>query len=160
MTIAEIKLEDAKTQLDLVCKYIDDEKIVRSCVNAFFSHARSIDEVLDKDSQINPDLKAWSEGRLPEFRGMPISKFIRRSRNHSIHRGTIPLDSKRVLRNLLKRSPEGRLILGPPTTTLWILDGAEAEGVQPYVVALCSEYLQLAGQLVADWKAERVRLSI
>lgn len=160
MTIAEIKLEDAKTQLDLVRKYIDDEKIVRSCVSAFFAHARSIDEVLDKDSHINPPLKAWSDGRLHEFRGMPITKFIRRSRNHSIHRGTLPLDSKRGLRNLNVLTPDGRRIFGPPTTSLWLLDGAEAEGVQPYVVALCLEYLELVSQLVADWKAERARLCL
>lgn len=160
MTIAEVKLEDATTQLDLARKNIDDEKVVRSCVNAFFAHARSVDEVLDKDSQLNPVLKVWSEERLREFRNLPIARFIRRSRNHSIHKGTLPLENVLALRNLNVVTPEGHRILGKPTTTLWLLDGAEAEGFQPYVVPLCLEYLQLASQLVADWKAERARLGI
>lgn len=160
MTIAELKLEDAQTQLRLALNKIDDERIVRSCVNAFFAHARSVDEVLEKDSDFNSELKAWTATRLLAFRALTISQFVRRSRNHSIHRGTLPLEGVRALRNLNQVTPEGGRILGSPYTTLWVLDGAKAAGLQPYVEPLCREYLQLLSDLLTDWSAEKARLGL
>lgn len=160
MTIAELKLEDAQTQFQLTLNNIDDEKIVRSCVNALIAHARSVDEVLEKDSDFNPELKAWTAAKLLTFRALPISQFVRRSRNHSIHRGTLPLEGIRALRNLNQVTPEGRRILGSPYTTLWVLDGAKTAGLQPYVVPLCREYLQLLNDLLTDWNDERARLGL
>ena len=160
MTIAEVKLEDATTQLDLARKNIDDEKIVRSCINAFFAHARSADEVLENESQSNAELRKWSTERLKVFRAMPIARFLRQSRNHSIHKGTLPLEGITARRNLNAVTPDGHRVLDKPTTTIWIIDGAEAVGVQKYVVPLCYEYLELVCQLVADWKSERIRLGL
>jgi hypothetical protein len=160
MTIAEDKLEDAQIQLDLALKNIDDEKTVRSCVNAFFAHARSVDEVLEKDSTHPAALKTWTESRLLILRALAIYQFVRKSRNHSIHRGTLPLQGVKALRNLNQVTPEGHRILGSPFTTIWVLDGAEASGLQPYVVPFCREYLDLLRQFLVEWSAERARLGL
>jgi hypothetical protein len=158
MTIAEDKLEDAQTQLDLALRNINNEKIVRSCVNAFFAHARSVDEVLEKDSAVHAALEEWTKTRLIVLRSLAIYRFVRKSRNHSIHRGTLPLQGIRALRNLNQVSPEGRRVAGP-FTTIWVLDGAEAAGLTPYVIPFCREFLDLLRQILDEWSAEKARLS-
>lgn len=88
MTDVELKLQDAATQMLLAIANSSDEKIFRSCINAFLSHARSVTFVMQAESS-DPALKDWYMTQMERLQKVPLMRFFNAQRVHSIHRGVV-----------------------------------------------------------------------
>src|SRR3989338_7582120 len=88
-TQTELKLRDAATQMKLAIKNMDDENILRSCINSFISQARSVTLVMQKESAYSPGLKNWYKNKMEQRKQLPILKFFNDKRIHTIHIGNV-----------------------------------------------------------------------
>lgn len=89
MTDTEVKLRDAATQMKLAIKHSTDEDILRSCVNSYISHARSVTMVMEKESSKDQELLAWYKSKTSDIGNNGLFKFFNSQRVHSIHRGVV-----------------------------------------------------------------------
>lgn len=89
MTDTEMKLRDAATQMKMALAHASDEEIVRSCVNSYISHARSVTFVMQRESAGSSGLTAWYEAEMAVLKQAPFLKFFNEQRVYSIHKGVI-----------------------------------------------------------------------
>ena len=158
-TDTELKLEDSKTQLRLARQFINDEAIVRSCINSFVSLARSTTLVMQKESSGTPGLTEWYDAEMKEISQSsngPLLKFFNERRVFSVHQGTIVLEKVNVAILDDMRAPNGNLILDAQRSTGWLFDDAESFGNSPRSLALslCDEYLAVIESLVKRWETK------
>lgn len=156
-----MKLRDAATQMELALEHMMDDEVVRSCVNSYISHARSVTFVMQRESADNPDLKAWYEERMSSLKESPLLKFFNASRVYSIHKGVIaPVAHTAPIHNFKING-----VLQPPTKrtmTFLRFDGIEEfiPGSSGGVFRLCEEYFVVLKTLVDEWLAKRIALGI
>ena len=89
ITQTEIKLSDAAVQMKLALEKSDSEAVFRSCINSFISSARSVTMVMEKESAPIPELKKWYKNEMEQLSQLPVMKFFKEQRTHSIHRASI-----------------------------------------------------------------------
>ena len=94
MTETEMKLRDAATQMKIVIGEGKDDDTIRSCVNAYISHARSVTFVMKKESAVHPDLEKWYEEKSEQLKNDPLMKFFNEKRTYTIHKGVITPNTK------------------------------------------------------------------
>lgn len=159
MTETEMKLLDAATQMKIVIGGEDDDTI-RSCVNAYISHARSVTFVMKKESAVHPELEKWYEEKSEHLKEDPLMKFFNEKRTHTIHRGVITPKKTTF--------PFCDLVIGgvpqPGEGTMTIY---EFEGVDKYLpdhngdmYVLCEQYFIKLKGLVKDWVRKRKELGL
>lgn len=157
-TDTELKLRDAGMQMRLALRHTGDEDVLRSCLNAFISHARSVTFVMQKESSSYPALIAWYEGQMGKLKQIPLMRFFNEKRVHSIHKGVVkPNKTTASIRNL---KIDGVLQPGTGEMTVWSF-----EGVKDYlpndngnVFRLCEQYFLILKWFVSEWLKKRKEL--
>ena len=159
MTETEIKLEDARTQLELAHANVTSGKIVRSCINSFISLARSVTFLLQKETSGIPELTAWYEQKMDHLKSLPVMVFFQDKRTHTIHLGNVHVDLHSVeVHNIMH---EGRLIGKTGTLNVWQFDDAEQyiPGSSKNMFTICKQYLSILEEIVTEWlnETEKIR---
>lgn len=157
VTQTQLKLRDAATQMKLALANSGDIDIVRSCVNSYISHARSVTFVMQQESSAQPKLVEWYQEQQTHLKDDPLMRFFNEKRVHVIHRGVVSLRVKTApIYNIVKN---GVPLQGPGTMTVLLFDGVDEciPGSSGNVFRLCEEYFIKLKQLVGAWLAERRR---
>ncbi len=160
MTDTELKLCDAATQMKLIFKHNGDDEILRSCINAYLSHARSVTFVMQKESSAYPELVAWYKARMSKLQSVPIMKFFNAKRVHTIHKGVVkPIKHVTPISNLKEN---GVPLPGQATMIFWQFDGVDkfVTGSSGGVFRLCEEYFVILREFVGEWLKKRQELDI
>ncbi len=155
MTETQVKLEDARTQLEIAHSNVTNARIVRSCVNSFISLARSVTFLMQKESADLTELTAWYEKRMAHLKKLPVMIFFENKRTHTIHLGNVHVNLYSLeVQNIMH---EGRLIGKTGTVNVWQFDDAEQyiPGSNKNMFTICKEYLSTLEALVTDWLNEK-----
>jgi len=150
-----MKLRDAATQMKLALDSKSDIEVIRSCVNSFISHARSVTFVMQRESSGYPELEEWYLQKQEELKTNPLLKFFNDRRVYSIHKG--------VVAPTIRSTPAYNITVNgiqqPGTGTMTVL---QFEGVDKFiqgssgnVFRMCEEYFVILKQLVHQWLLER-----
>ncbi len=160
MTETEKKLRDAATQMRLALADAGNIEVVRSCVNAFLSHARSVTMVMEAESAGNAHLLRWYKDYVKAKTDCPVARFFVAKRNHSIHRASVPLQDKNF--TILNLKVNGVSVPGVGVGTGLYFDGVEDHipGDNGNVFRLCEQYFLLLKEIVEAWLAKRAELGI
>ena len=155
MTDTELKLRDAAIQMKLALKHSEDYQTLRSCINAYLSHARSVTLVMQKESSDYPALAAWYEDQMSRFKELPIMKFFNAKRVYTIHKGVVkPI--KHVI-PIWDLKQDGISKTGDGTMTFWQFEGVDdfMPGSSGGVFRLCEQYFMILRWLVTEWAKKR-----
>ncbi|MDI1361519.1 hypothetical protein [Methylotenera sp.] len=161
MTETEMKLRDAATQMKLAVDNMNNDEVVRSCINSYISLARSVTFVMQTESSEYPELKAWYENRMSTLKDLSLLRFFNASRVYSIHKGVIspvthtaPIYDFKV--NEVLQPQQKR------TMTFLRFEGIEEfiPNSSGGVFRLCEEYYILLKSLVDEWLVIRNASSI
>ena len=158
MTETQIKLEDARTQLQLADANVANGKIVRSCINSFISHTRSVTFLLQKETSGIPELTAWYEQKMEHLKKLPVMQFFEVKRTHTIHLGNVhPKLHSVEVHDIMHK---GRLIGKTGTLNVWQFDDAEQyiPGSNKNMFTICKEYLSILEDLVTEWLNEGAKI--
>ena len=106
----EIKLQDAKTQLDLAMSSnnVPNINVVRSCINAFISNARSVTFTMQKELASSEKFLKWYKEKQAEMKSDPLLKFFNEQRTISIHQKSIQPNQRFI--NISKVEQNGQVI--------------------------------------------------
>jgi hypothetical protein len=160
LTDTELKLRDAATQMKLALQPGTDDETLRSCINAYLSHARSVTFVMQKESSDYPELMAWYDGQMSHLKELPIMKFFNEKRVHTIHKGVVkPIKHVTPVWDL---KVNGVPQPGQGTMTFWQFDGVGdfIPGSSGGVFRLCEQYFMILRRLVIEWLKKRKELGI
>ena len=160
MTDTQLKLRDAAIQMKLALRQTTDDETLRSCINAYLSHARSVTFVMQKESGDNPELKAWYESQMARLKELPIIKFFNDKRTYSIHKGVVkPIKHEAPVWDV---KVNGVALPGQGKMTFWQFDGVDEfiPGSSGGVLRLCEEYFKILRWLVIEWLKKRKELGI
>lgn len=160
LTETEKKLRDAATQMKLALKNTSDEEIVRSCVNSFISHARSVTFIMQKESAHNPKLRDWYVQEMDKLKDTPLLKFFNEMRVHTIHTGVVTPEMQTTRGYNVVRN--GVPVPGDVKVQFYRFDGVEKymPGDSGGVFRLCERYFLILRGLVALWVAKRRQLCL
>ncbi len=152
------KLKNAATQMKLAIEHNDNEEILKSCINAFISLARSVTFIMQEESSPYPELIKWYESKMNELKKLPIMKFFNERRVFSIHKGNIkPHRIDTPVTNIVYSTGEK---IEKGTMTMWVFDGVNE--YIPHdngnVFRLCETYFIILKTLVKEWLETRERL--
>lgn len=155
-----LKLADSKTQLRLARQFIGDNDVVRSCINAFVSLARSTTLVMQKESGAVAGLTEWYDNEMKAMLlgpNGPMLKFFNERRVFSVHIGSIVLERVNFAIFDHMFTPDGDAIFDIQQSTGWLFDDAERFGIpgQSSALDLCDDYLLVIDGLVSRWETER-----
>ena len=157
MTETEIKLEDAKIQLEIAIKNNGQYNVVRSCINAFISNARSVTFTMQKEFNKIDGFNVWYQKKQDEMSSNVLFKFFNEQRKISIHHHSIS-PNKRVI-NIKKIEKAGKIIKNSGTVSA--LEFPEYRELVPgdsgNVFRLCKEYIKLLQRLVSECKDKFVK---
>jgi len=160
MTDTEFKLRDAASQMKLALKHTGDDDTLRSCINAFISHARSVTFIMQEESSGFPALEGWYKEQMSHIGELPIMKFFNEKRVHTIHKGVIkPTKHTTPVWDL---KVNGIPKPGIGTMTFWQFEGVvnfmpnDSGGV----FRLCEEYFKILRRLVTEWLKKRREFGI
>jgi len=155
LTETELKLIDAATQMKIALKNSGDLEVLRSCVNSYISHARSVTFVMQKESSGIPELAVWYKEKQVELSKNPLLKFFNDRRVYSIHQGVVsPKQHTAKIYNLKIDDVE---MPGTGTMTFLQFDGVEEfiPGSSGGVFRMCEDYFVILKELVTQWRIER-----
>ena len=155
-TETEIKLADARMQLDLADSHIDDGAVVRSCINAFISLARSVTFVMQVESGSSTPLRSWYDQEMAALKDAPLMRYFHEQRTVTIHRGNVKVDQKRFA--VLSPQRLGKAaVLSPQFMDCWTFDRSTQPPPHAAGSALnaCRQYLEMLDALVAAWLEQR-----
>lgn len=160
ITDTQLKLQDAASQMMLALDHSDDDAKVRSCINAFISHARSVTLVMQKESGPHPALKAWYVAQREKLKTAPLFTFFNEKRRFSIHEGVVGLKkTSATITNVVVNGVESSAM-----GTITVLRFNDVEKYLPNdsgnVFQLCDDYYTILKWLVESWLRERKRLGI
>lgn len=144
----------------LALEHSEDDPKVRSCVNSYISHMRSVTFVMQKESAQYPELLKWYNATMEKMKGAPLLKFFNEKRVHSIHRGVVKLEkTSTTIYNVVVNGVE---LPGSGTAT-----SLQFNGIQEYmphdsgnVFRLCEEYYKVMKWMVQEWLRQRRLLGI
>jgi hypothetical protein len=160
LTETQLKLRDAAIQMKLALRKTTDDETLRSCINAYLSHARSVTFVMQKESGDNTELKAWYESQMARLKELPIMKFFNDKRTHTIHKGVVkPIKHEAPIWDV---KVNGVALPGQGKMTFWRFDGVDEfiQGSSGGVFRLCEEYFKILRWLVIEWLKKRKELGI
>ncbi|MBL7136288.1 MAG: hypothetical protein ISS81_06835 [Candidatus Marinimicrobia bacterium] len=153
MTETEIKLDDTRIQLEMAMSKENITKIdvVRSCINAFISNARSVTFTMQKESGSSDKFAKWYKGRQEEMKSNPLLKFFNEQRVISIHQQSVRPNQRFV--NITKVEQGGHLVGTGGTVMTYEFEGFSkiVRGDSGNVFRLCKQYYTYMQQLVNDW---------
>lgn len=156
ITETQLKLRDAGTQMKLAVENISNEDILRSCVNAFISAARSVTMVMEKESAVYPELLTWYKTQTAEFSKQPIMRFFNERRVHTIHIGNVkPVSHTTPIWDLVINGK--KLEPGTGDMLVWVFDNADEymPGKSSNVFNLCEKYFLILKNLVNEWLLQK-----
>ena len=156
----ELKLRDAAIQMKIALRGTTDDETLRSCVNAYLSHARSVTFVMQEESSDYPELMSWYKYQMAYLKKLPIMKFFNAKRVHTIHKGVVkPIKHATPIWDL---KVNGVVQPGQGTITFWRFDGVEEfiPGSSGSVFRLCEEHFKVLRWLVIEWLKKRKELGI
>ena len=160
MTETQKKLRDAATQMKLALKNHRDLDVVRSCVNSFISHGRSVTFVMQKESAKHPALLQWYNAEMEILKKEPIMHFFNELRVHTIHKGVVSpeVQTTKAYNLEINGVPQ------PGEGVVEFLRFKEAAehlpGDSGGVYRLCEKYFLILKGLVNLWLAKRHELRI
>lgn len=159
MTDTELKLRDAAAQMKLALKHTGDEETLRSCINAYISHARSVTFVMQKESS-HPELKSWYEDQMSRLKESPVLNFFNDKRVHIIHKGVVK--PQKHVAPIWDFKMNGVPQPGQGTMTFWQFEGVQdfIPGDSGGVFRLCEQYFVILRWLVTEWLKKRKELEI
>ena len=150
----EIKLNDAKIQLDLAMSKENVGKldVVRSCINAFISNARSITFTMQKESCSSEKFSGWYKGKQKEMESNPLFKFFNEQRAISIHERSVQPIRRTI--SISKIEQNGRVVGVGGIVIVYEFDNFEKviPGDNGNVFRHCLEYYNYLLSLVNEWK--------
>lgn len=160
LTDTQLKLRDAATQMKIALRDTTDDETLRSCINAYLSHARSVTFVMQKESSDHPELMAWYENQMACLKKLPIMKFFNDKRVHTIHKG--------VVKPIKHVAPVWDLKMnGVAQPGQGIMTFLQFEGVGKFipgssggVFSLCEEYFKILSWFVVEWLKKKKKLGI
>ena len=144
--------------MKLALDHIDNEDIFRSCINSYISTARSVTFVMEKESSKNPELKSWYKTQMAALGQLPLMRFFHEQRTHTIHRGIVKPNSKRIpVYNLIVN---GEKKAGTAEAWAWYFPDAKnyMSGDNGNVPRLCEQYFLILKRLVYEWLQQKARL--
>lgn len=154
MKETEIKLNDAKIQLDLAMARENVGKIdvVRSCINAFISDARSVTFTMQKESGSTEKFLKWYEGKQTEMKSNPLLKFFNEQRTISIHQKSVQPIQRNI--NISKIEHNGRIVGSGGIAIVYEFDNFDKfiPGDNGNVFRNCLKYYDYLSNLVEEWK--------
>ena len=154
-TETQMKLRDAATQMKLALANRGDIEVIRSCVNSFISHARSVTFVMQSESSGYPELEEWYRKKQEELKTNPLLKFFNDKRVYSIHKGVVaPALRSTTAYNI---TVNGIQLPGTGTVTVLQFEGVDKfiPGSSGNVFRMCEEYFLILKKLVHQWMFER-----
>jgi hypothetical protein len=162
MTETELKLADAATQFQLAMKDLEDEAVLRSCVNAFIGLGRSVTMVMEKESAAYPELLEWYKSKTAIYSKIPMMRFFNDQRVHTIHRGVIKPIKRTGRITGMQWGGKKILISDKASFVVWEFDGVKKymENESGNVPRLCESYLLTLKLLVHEWMTMRQKLRI
>jgi len=153
MTETEIKLDDARIQLEMAMskENISKLKVVRSCINAFISNARSVTFTMQKESGSSGKFIKWYKARQEGMISNPLLKFFNEQRVISIHQRSIKPNQRFM--KITKFEKGGRIVGTSGTVMTYEFEGFSkiVPGDSGNVFRLCKQYYAYMQQLVNDW---------
>ena len=160
MTETEMKLRDAATQMKIVIGEGKDDDTIRSCVNAYISHARSVTFVMKKESAVHPDLEKWYGEKSEQLKKDPLMKFFNEKRTYTIHKGVIT--PKKTTLPIWDLVIDGVPQPGKGTATIHTFEGVDEylPGHNGNMYVLCEQYFIKLKGLVKDWLRKRKELGL
>lgn len=160
MTETEMKLRDAARQMIILIESGKDDESVRSCLNAFISHGRSVTFVMQSESSDNSKLQQWYDERQAELKRDPLMRFFNEKRVHTIHRGVIAPKKKTFPIWDLKIN--GIPQIGKGTMTVLSFDGVDEylPGHTANMYVLCEKYYIKLKALVHEWLKARAEFGL
>lgn len=126
---------------------------LRSCINSFISHARSVTLVMQAESAAHPELTAWYRERMSVLSKLPIMRFFLEKRNHTIHQGVVkPTKHVSPVSNV---KVNGVSLPGPGEMTVWSFEGGNTRTtVDRVVMKKPVEIVALSGLNIAAYDYE------
>lgn len=151
MTDTETKLADAKIQLSLAEQNVDHYEVMRSCINAFISNARSVTFTMQKETSSNEKSKTWYAQKQTEMKSNPMLRFFQEQRRISIHERSVELNTRNV--KILRVEVAGKVVGAGGIATAFEFDdyGTFVQGDNGNVFRVCKAYLAFLEQLVQEW---------
>ena len=160
MTDTEKKLSDAAVQMKLALGNMKNENVLRSCINSFITHSRSVTFVMQAESAAYPELTAWYENRMALLKEIPLLRFFNAQRVHTIHKGVVtPTIQITPIRDI---KINGEIKPGEGTMTFLRFEGVEEyiPGDSGGAIRLCEQYFIVMRTLVREWLEQRIILGI
>lgn len=159
ITETRIKLIDAGTQMKLAVENIANEDILRSCINAYISAARSVTMVMEKESAVYPELLTWYKTQMAELGKQPIMRFFNERRVHTIHRGSVkPISHTTPIWDMVINGKN--LEPGTGTMLVWVFDNIDEymPSKSGNVFNLCEKYFLILRNLVHEWLLQKAMI--
>jgi len=153
MTKTEMKLNDTRIQLEMALSRENVEKpdLVKSCIHAFITNARSVTVTMQNESNASAELAKWVEARQEQMRKIPLERFFYEQRVISIQQRSVK--SNRRFEKIEKMEPDGRG-LGPGGAILvYEFEGFDKlfPGDSGNVFSLCIDYYDYLQKMVNAW---------
>jgi len=151
MTDTEVKLSDAKIQLGLALDNFRDSNVVRSCINAFISFARSVTFSMQKESAGSERCAAWYKQKQQEMKTDPLLRFFNEQRRISIHeRSVTPNRRTAEVRHVYEGD---KIVSTGGSVTKYQFEGYSdlVRGHDGNVFSLCGQYYSYLETLVQEW---------
>lgn len=142
--------------MKLAVENIGNEDILRSCVNAFISAARSVTMIMEKESAVYPELLTWYKTQTAEFSKQPIMRFFNERRVHTIHIGNVkPVSHTTPIWDLVINGK--KLEPGTGDMLVWVFDNTDEymPGKSSNVFNLCEKYFLILKNLVNEWLLQK-----
>ncbi len=158
ITETQLKLRDAATQMKLALQNHNNPEVLRSCVNSYISHARSVTFVMQKESAHCPELKIWYEKEMVRLQQIPIMDFFNAKRIQTIHRGNVKFAQKSTEIRNVEYSNGRRYAVGE--MSMWVFDDMQRfiPGDNGNVFRLCEQYFFILKKFVHAWLAQKAKL--
>jgi hypothetical protein len=155
MTETEIKLRDAKIQLDLAMLKgnVSNIEVVRSCINAFISSARSVTFTMQKESGSSEKFLKWYGSKQKEMGSNPLFKFFNDQRVVSIHQKSVQPIKREI--KISKIEQGGHVVGVGGIAIVYEFDEFDKviSGDNGNVFRHCLNYYEFLNDLVKEWKA-------
>ena len=154
MKETEVKLRDAKIQLDLAMsrENVGNFEVVRSCINAFISDGRSVTFTMQKESGSSEKFLRWYEKKQAKMKDDPLLNFFNEQRVISIHHRSVqPLQ---ITINIAKVEHDGKTVGVGGVALVYEFDDFDKviAGDNGNVFRHCLEYYNYLSELVSEWK--------
>lgn len=151
MTETEIKLSDARIQLRLALDNYRDPNVLRSCINAFITSARSVTFSMQKESSGSEKFDDWYKLKQKEMGADPVLRFFFDQRNISIHEHSISPTRSTISVRYVNPGLSSRK---GDTATKYQFEGYSdlVPGHDANVFSACAEYYTYLESLVREWK--------